>query len=118
MGFGMGAGSISRHWPGPEPGDIAGLTVSSVVVQARVQEHEHLEERSAALAGASVHARSPAGKMVVVIETRNDAELVRRIDEIGALPGVLGVNLVFHHSEAARDAGRLDRSARRESAPC
>ena len=113
----MRAGAISRSRPVPEPDGIAGPTVSSVIVQARAHAHERLEERIAALSGASVHAISPAGKMVVVIETRDDAELVRRIDEIGAFPGVLGVNLVFHHSEAARDAGHLDRRAG-ESAPC
>ena len=80
-------------------GDDGGFTISSVLVQARPEEHARLEPLISALPGTGVHASTGAGKLVVVIETPSDAELVRRIDEIGALPGVLGVNLVFHHTE-------------------
>ena len=79
----------------------SGITVASVLVQARAEAHERLEAAISALPGTSVHARGAGGKLVVVVETTSDAELVGRIDEIGGLPGVLGVNLVYHHSEAA-----------------
>ena len=86
-----------------------GLTISSLLVQARAEDHGRLEETISALPGAEVYASTGAGKIVVVIETPSDAELVRSVDLIGALPGVLSVNLVFHHSEPARgvaDSGR------------
>ena len=76
-------------------------TIASVIVQARAREHGTLTKRISALPGTEVSATNGAGKIVVVIETPSDAELARRIDEIGLLPGVLGVNLVFHHVEPA-----------------
>ena len=89
--------------------ETEGLTISSVLVQARVEDHGQLAEKIASLPGTEVHATTDAGKIIVVIETPGDAELVRLIDRIGAFPGVLGVNLVFHHSEPAQgvaDPGR------------
>lgn len=85
------------------------LTISSVLVQARVEDHERLEEKISSLLGTEVHASTGTGKLVVVIETPGDAELVRLIDRIGAFPGVPGVNLVFHHSEPAGGVAGLDR---------
>ena len=86
-----------------EDGDLAGMTISSVIVQTRMPEPEHarLAARLSVLPGTTVYATGSAGKMVVVCETRDDAELTRRIDEIGRLPGVLGVHLVYHHAEPA-----------------
>lgn len=89
--------------------ETVALTISSLLVQARAEDHRRLEAEIAALPGTEVHGGNGTGKLVVVIETPNDAELVRRIDRIGALPGVLSVNLVFHHSEPApgiADPGR------------
>ena len=86
-----------------------GLTISSLLVQARTEDHGRLEETISSLPGTEVHASTGAGKIVVVIETPSDAELVRIVDRIGAFPGVLSVNLVFHHSDPARgvaDPGR------------
>ena len=90
-------------------GETDGLTISSLLVQARAEDHGRLKAEIAALPGTEVYGGSGAGKLVVVIETPDDAALVRGIDRIGALPGVLGVNLVFHHSEPAggvADPGR------------
>lgn len=87
-----------------------GLTISSLLVQARTEDHGRLEETISSLPGTEVHASTGAGKIVVVIETPSDAELVRIVDRIGALPGVLSVNLVYHHSEPAR--GPADRGGR------
>ena len=90
-------------------GETEGLTISSVLVQARAEDHGRLKERISSLPGTEVHASTGAGKIIVVIETPGDAELVRLIDRIGAFPGALSVNLVFHHSELApgvADPGR------------
>ena len=88
----------------PASCETDGLTISSLLVQARAEDHRRLEEAISSLPGTEVHATTGTGKIVVVIETPSDAELIRRIDRIGALPGVLSVNLVFHHSEPARGA--------------
>ena len=90
-------------------GETESLTISSLLVQARTEDHRRLEEAISSLPGTEVYASTGAGKLVVVIETPGDAELVRSVDRIGALPGVLSVNLVFHHSEPAQgiaDPGR------------
>lgn len=89
-----------------------GLTISSLLVQARLEDHRQLQEKISSLPGTEVHAGTGASKLIVVIETPGDAELVRLVDRIGAFPGVLGVNLVFHHSEPA--GGIADRGRRNE----
>lgn len=110
----MGGGPISRRGflggAEAEAGEASGpeFTISSVLVQARPDDLARLEPRIAALPGTSVHASGGTGKLVAVIETPSDAELVLRIDEIGALPGVLSVNLVFHHTEPANEGEARD----------
>ena len=94
----------------PASCEAESLTISSLLVQARAEDHGRLEAEIAALPGTEVHAATCTGKIVVVVETPGDAALVRRIDRIGALPGVLSVNLVFHHSEPA---GGVDDPGRR-----
>ena len=75
------------------------FVISSLVVQVRP---DRLDEAVRAIAeepGAEIHASDAAGKLVVVLESRNDGDLADATRRIGDLPGVLSVNLVFHHTE-------------------
>ena len=53
--------------------------------------------------GVETHAEA-AGKLVVTLETDNEADIVTRLNEISLLSGVMSAALVFHHYEPDREA--------------
>ena len=55
----------------------------------------------AAMAEASVYTHSEAGRIVVVLEAASSFAVVRAIDAIRALPGVVNLNMVYQHVESA-----------------
>ena len=55
----------------------------------------------AAMAEASVYTHSEAGRIVVVLEVASSFAVVRVIDAIRALPGVVNLNMVYQHVESA-----------------
>jgi nitrate reductase NapD len=75
--------------------------ISSMIVQTRPEQMDDLKSRLASVAGAEVTAEDASGKLVVVLEADTDRQLADTMQKIGEIPGVLGVNLVFHHSEKA-----------------
>jgi periplasmic nitrate reductase NapD len=76
------------------------IDVASLVVHARPERVEELEEAIAAFAGVEVAAADRSGKLVVTIEADNERSITHQLDAIGALPGVLSVTIVAHHAEA------------------
>lgn len=77
------------------------------------------------VAGAEVHARSPAGKIVVTLEASSDSDLQAGIAALQAIAGVIAATLVYQHAEPlasmteevhadARDEGSVEG---REAAP-
>jgi nitrate reductase NapD len=75
---------------------IREMHITSIGVQVRP---EHLTRVAAAideLEGAEVHARSSEGKLVIVLETESDAQVMDRLGAIRDLDGVLAAHLVFH----------------------
>ena len=74
--------------------------ISSVIVQARDSDADRIASAIGPLPGVEIHSQSQ-GKLIVVIETATDGQLAERVSDISAVPGVLGVNLVFHHTEPA-----------------
>ena len=55
----------------------------------------------AAMAEASVYTHSDAGRIVVVLEAASSFAVVRAIDAIRTLPGVVNLNMVYQHVESA-----------------
>lgn len=78
----------------------AELHISSLLVHARPAAMAEVQAALAALAGVEVHGASPAGKLVVTLETASEGEILARLATIGALDGVLSTALVFHQIEA------------------
>ncbi len=74
----------------------------------------------ASIAGASVHTHSSAGRIVVVLEAASSCAVVRAIDAIRALPGVVNLNMVYQHVESAAAMNeplhQLDSAAQNNSA--
>jgi periplasmic nitrate reductase NapD len=69
--------------------------ISSLIVQAMPDTMPAVNASVSAMPGLEVHAVE-AGKMVVVLETADEGEIVARLSEINLLDGVMSVNLVYH----------------------
>ena len=57
----------------------------------------------AAMPGVEIHAEA-LGKLVLTLETSNEADIVTRMNEISLLDGVMSAALVFHHFEPAAES--------------
>lgn len=73
--------------------------ISSLVVQAHPTALPVVRRGIEALEGAEVHGVSAAGKLVVTLETANEAGIVEHLARIHELQGVLSAVLVFHQIE-------------------
>ncbi|KAA0009791.1 hypothetical protein F0A17_19980 [Billgrantia pellis] len=81
----------------------AQVHISSLVVQLRPERIEEIGLYCQAHDGVEVHATDPCGKMVVLLETAGQREIVAFIEGLQRAPGVLSVSLVYHHAESAEE---------------
>lgn len=78
--------------------------ISSAVVHVRPARLEAVQGLIAAMESVEIHVASPAGKLVIILETPSERDVARQMEAIQAMPGVLGATLVYHQVEA----GALD----------
>lgn len=79
------------------------LHISSLVVHVRPDAAESVRAVAEGLRGVEVHAVSPAGKMIVTLETDTESDIVTHLNTISLLDGVFAATLVFHSVEALTD---------------
>ncbi len=72
--------------------------IASFVVQHRAEAADALAATIAA-SGDLELAASEAFRSIVLCESEDQYALIDRIETLRAVPGVLGVNLVYHHAE-------------------
>jgi len=72
------------------------LHIASLLVHARPELFEAVKANLRHLDGLELHQESPLGKLVVVLETEHESQILQRIDQISSLPGVLNAALVYH----------------------
>ncbi|MDD2058188.1 chaperone NapD [Pseudomonas sp. GD03860] len=72
------------------------LHIASLVVLARPELLEAVKANLRLLDGLELHQQSALGKLVVVLEARDEAEILQRIEQINNLPGVLNAALIYH----------------------
>ncbi|MFW3615761.1 chaperone NapD [Billgrantia antri] len=84
----------------------AQVHISSLVVQLQPERIEEVSRHYQAHPGVEVHATDPCGKMVLVLETAGQREIVTFIEGLQQAPGVLSVSLVYHHAESADELDR------------
>ena len=77
--------------------------IASVLVQAWPERLSEVESELTLLPGVESHGSNGAGKLIITVETRSDAELMDRINRIGAADGVIAASLVYHHAEEMAD---------------
>jgi periplasmic nitrate reductase NapD len=81
----------------------AEVHISSLIVQAMPDTMPAVTASVSAMPGLEIHAVSE-GKMVVVLETADEGEIVARLSEINLLDGVMSVNLVYHQVDRAEES--------------
>lgn len=81
------------------------LHIASLVVLARPELFEAVKANLRLLDNLELHQESAAGKLVVVLETRHEEQILQRIEQINNLPGVLNAALIYH--EVLDPAGDL-----------
>ena len=79
--------------------------IASILVQARPEALPTVEAELARLPGVESHGSNGAGKLILTVETKNDAELMERITRIETAEGVVAASLVYHHAEEMSDEG-------------
>lgn len=72
------------------------LHIASLLVHARPALFEAVKANLSLLDGVELHQQSPLGKLVVVLETADEQQILERIEQISNLPGVLNAALVYH----------------------
>lgn len=80
--------------------------VSSLVVHARPDRLAEIEQALAGVADVELHGSSPAGRIVVTLETATEGLVLERLSMIRDLPGVLGASLVFHGIDRDEPSGK------------
>ena len=94
--------------PGPSRRDVisarlgaapAETHISSLVVHSFPETADAVQSALRTMDGVEIHAESN-GKIVITLETDNEADIVTRLNDISLLQGVLSATLVFHHVES------------------
>jgi nitrate reductase NapD len=78
--------------------------VAGVLVHALPAHLDGVDARISRLAGASIHARSAAGKLVITLESERDGRIARQLAAIQRMRGVMSAVLVYEHSEPRESA--------------
>lgn len=77
--------------------------ITSLVVHAAPSAVAQITADIEALAGADIHAISDQAKFVVTLEGESQASILKNIEAINALNGVLSSSLVYHQVEPVEE---------------
>lgn len=99
------------------------LQIASLVVHARPQLFEAVKANLRQLPNLELHQESPQGKLVVVLEAREEAQILATLTAIQNLPGVLNAVLVYHEvleedAAAPADSASPAPTASERAGPC
>lgn len=78
------------------------IHIAGLVVRARVEAAPKLARRLGRLHGFEVYAVA-GGKIVLTLETASETDIVRILDHLQRLRGVMAANMVYHHVEPLAD---------------
>jgi periplasmic nitrate reductase NapD len=80
--------------------------ISSLVVRALPERVSEIKAAIGAIKGADVFRSDDLGKIVVVLETHDQAEIALCLRTIESLQGVLNASLIYHHIEEDAEENR------------
>ena len=75
------------------------MTICSLVVYAKPENTDAVEQRLAGLAGIEIHATDPGGKLVVTVDHADRRQCSETIMGLSAVPGVINTALVYEYHE-------------------
>jgi len=78
---------------------MSGLHISGVLVHARAESLNSVRTQLESVPGVEVHAVTPEGRLVTVVEKSNDGELADTFLDMQNTAGVLSASLVYHYSD-------------------
>ena len=76
------------------------LHITSLVVHSTPRRLQGVSELIASMPGATVHATSPAGKLVVTLEAGTAGEILSQVNGIQRTDGVLSAALVYQCADS------------------
>ena len=77
--------------------------ISSLVVHVHPESRAAASARIAALEGVEIHGASDEGKLVVVLETASEADILTHMAAINEIPGIVATSLIYHEIDRAED---------------
>lgn len=81
--------------------------IASLLVHVRPQASQPLLDYLAARPGTEVHAASPEGKLVLVLERDRAQGITEALEEITGQPGVLSCALIYHETMTVSESEQL-----------
>lgn len=75
------------------------MNISSLIVDARPDLLPTVTTALQAVPGLEIHAATEQGKLIVTLESANDADILEATGRISALDGVMSVAMVYHQLE-------------------
>ena len=72
------------------------LHIASVMAQVRPDCMATVKAWLSTQVGVEVHAENEQGKLVLVVETENERNILNLLDEFAAQPGAISAALVYH----------------------
>jgi nitrate reductase NapD len=83
--------------------------ISSLIVHVRADCRQAARASIAARDGIEIHGEDAEGRMVVVLETPSEAEILAHVAAINDIPGIVATSLIYHEidrpdREEANDA--------------
>ena len=75
--------------------------IASLLVHARTEAISDVERDVLALGGAEIAHSDDQGRLIVTLETANEAEIVQALTDIQLVTGVVSASLVYHQTDGA-----------------
>ncbi|MGL4315360.1 MAG: chaperone NapD [Pseudomonas sp.] len=80
------------------------IQIASLIVHSQPALMVAVKANLRRLPGLELHQESPQGKLVVVLEAEDEAQILATLDAIQNLPGVLNAALVYHEVLEEQDS--------------
>ncbi|MDG9924286.1 MULTISPECIES: chaperone NapD [unclassified Pseudomonas] len=80
------------------------IQIASLIVHTQPALMVAVKANLRRLPGLELHQESPQGKLVVVLEAEDEAQILTTLDAIQNLPGVLNAALVYHEVLEEQDS--------------
>ena len=71
--------------------------ITSLIVHAKPSSLQSVLDQVRQLPSAEVHTGEPANKFIVLLETKDEQQILEAIDRIQGITGVLNASMVYHH---------------------